>query len=57
MDDPRNEMYLQYVRMLSTLQPRVFIMENVPNMLLPAKGPVAALAADDIQSHATVAPF
>ena len=39
LDDPRNEMYLQYVRMLSTLQPRVFIMENVPNMLLHGQRP------------------
>jgi DNA (cytosine-5)-methyltransferase 1 len=38
LDDPRNDLYRQYVRMLTTLRPRVFIMENVPNMLLLAKG-------------------
>jgi DNA (cytosine-5)-methyltransferase 1 len=38
LDDPRNELYLQYVRTLTTLKPRVFLMENVPNMLLLAKG-------------------
>lgn len=38
LDDPRNELYLQYVRVLKALQPRVFLMENVPNMLLLAKG-------------------
>lgn len=38
LDDPRNELYLQYVRILRTLKPRVFLMENVPNMLLLAKG-------------------
>lgn len=38
LDDPRNDLYLQYVRILSTLKPRVFLMENVPNMLLLAKG-------------------
>ncbi|HET9895552.1 MAG TPA: DNA cytosine methyltransferase [Streptosporangiaceae bacterium] len=38
LDDPRNELYLQYVRVLRTVQPRVFLMENVPNMLLLAKG-------------------
>lgn len=38
LDDPRNELYLQYVRILTTLRPRVFLMENVPNMLLLAKG-------------------
>ena len=38
LDDPRNELYLQYVRILKTLRPRVFLMENVPNMLLLARG-------------------
>lgn len=38
LDDPRNELYLQYVRILNALRPRVFLMENVPNMLLLAKG-------------------
>lgn len=38
LDDPRNELYLQYVRILTILKPRVFLMENVPNMLLLAKG-------------------
>ncbi|MEV4271236.1 DNA cytosine methyltransferase [Micromonospora aurantiaca (nom. illeg.)] len=38
LDDPRNELYLQFIRVLTTLRPRVFIMENVPNMLLLAKG-------------------
>jgi DNA (cytosine-5)-methyltransferase 1 len=38
LDDPRNELYVQYVRILKTLRPRVFLMENVPNMLLLAKG-------------------
>jgi DNA (cytosine-5)-methyltransferase 1 len=26
LDDPRNELYLQYVRILKTLKPRVFLM-------------------------------
>lgn len=38
LDDPRNELYEQYIRVLTTLRPRVFLMENVPNMLLMAKG-------------------
>jgi DNA (cytosine-5)-methyltransferase 1 len=38
LDDPRNELYAQYVRLLKALTPKVFIMENVPNMLLLAKG-------------------
>ena len=38
LDDPRNELYLQYIRVLKLLRPKVFLMENVPNMLLLAKG-------------------
>ncbi|MEV0269703.1 DNA cytosine methyltransferase [Hamadaea sp. NPDC050747] len=38
LDDPRNELYLQFIRVLKTLRPRIFIMENVPNMLLLGKG-------------------
>ncbi|MET7549191.1 DNA cytosine methyltransferase [Streptomyces sp. NPDC005500] len=47
LDDPRNELYGEYVRVLKELRPRVFLMENVPNMLLLAKGRFkrAALAA------------
>jgi DNA (cytosine-5)-methyltransferase 1 len=38
LDDPRNELYRQYIRIVAALRPRVFVMENVPNMLLLAKG-------------------
>lgn len=38
LEDPRNELYLQYIRILTTLKPRMFLMENVPNMLLLGKG-------------------
>ncbi|WP_427175239.1 DNA cytosine methyltransferase [Arthrobacter sp. 92] len=38
LDDPRNELYLQYIRILKHIRPRVFLMENVPNMLLLDKG-------------------
>jgi DNA (cytosine-5)-methyltransferase 1 len=38
LDDPRNGLYREYVRIVETLQPRVFVMENVPNMLLLRKG-------------------
>jgi DNA (cytosine-5)-methyltransferase 1 len=38
MDDPRNQLYEQFVRVLVALSPRVFIMENVPNMLMMQGG-------------------
>lgn len=38
LDDERNELYLQYTRIVEKLRPRVFLMENVPNMVLLNKG-------------------
>lgn len=58
LDDPRNELYLQFIRVLTALRPRVFLMENVPNMLLMAKGrfkrEVLAAFRDAGYSNATV---
>lgn len=34
LDDIRNDLYLEYVRILRRLRPRVFLIENVPNILL-----------------------
>ena len=33
MDDPRNGLYKEYVRLLRGLQPKVFVMENVSGMV------------------------
>jgi DNA (cytosine-5)-methyltransferase 1 len=38
LDDERNELYKQYTRVVSTLRPRAFLMENVPNLALMNKG-------------------
>lgn len=38
VDDPRNSLYHEFVRVLTVLRPKVFLMENVPNMLLLAGG-------------------
>lgn len=38
LDDPRNLLHFQYLRVLRMLRPRVFLMENVPNMLTLAGG-------------------
>jgi len=38
LDDERNELYKQYCRVVETLRPRVFLMENVPNLALMNKG-------------------
>jgi len=33
VDDPRNRLYEEFVRVVQLLQPRAFVMENVPNMM------------------------
>ncbi len=33
LTDPRNQLFLQYTRLLNDLQPRVFVMENVAGMV------------------------
>lgn len=38
VDDPRNALYKQFVRVVQTVQPRVFVMENVPNMIMMKGG-------------------
>lgn len=38
LDDERNELYLQYTRIVESLKPKVFLMENVPNLALMNKG-------------------
>jgi DNA (cytosine-5)-methyltransferase 1 len=42
-DDPRNQLFRQYVRLLKGLQPRVFVMENVSGMV---KGKMKLIFAD-----------
>lgn len=38
LDDERNELYKQYARVVSDLRPRLFLMENVPNLAMMNKG-------------------
>ncbi|MGZ3140528.1 DNA cytosine methyltransferase [Lentzea chajnantorensis] len=38
IEDPRNQLYQQFIRVLADLRPSVFLMENVPNMLLIGGG-------------------
>lgn len=43
IDDPRNKLYKEYVRILSGLQPKAFVMENVSGMV---KGKMKLIFAD-----------
>lgn len=38
LDDPRNRLYEEFVRVVRLLQPRAFVMENVPNMVAMQNG-------------------
>jgi DNA (cytosine-5)-methyltransferase 1 len=38
LNDPRNRLYEEFVRVVRLLRPRAFVMENVPNMLAMQKG-------------------
>ena len=38
LDDERNTLYLEYLRVVRELRPRFFLMENVPNLVLLNKG-------------------
>lgn len=38
LDDERNELYKEYARVVAKLRPKVFLMENVPNLALMNKG-------------------
>lgn len=40
LDDPRNELFKEYVRMLGELQPKVFVMENVSGLVKGKMKPV-----------------
>ena len=45
MEDPRNALFLEFVRLLDGLQPRAFVMENVPGMV---KGKMKLVFAEAI---------
>ena len=38
LNDPRNQLYREYIDTLHTVRPAIFVMENVPNMLLLRNG-------------------
>lgn len=40
VNDPRNDLYIQYARFLSYYQPKMFVFENVPGILTAQKGSI-----------------
>lgn len=49
VDDPRNFLYVHYIRALMQVQPRFFILENVKGMLTLAKGEVFRQIKQDFE--------
>lgn len=39
-DDPRNELYLSYIKLVSEIKPKAFIIENVPGLVSLFKGQI-----------------
>lgn len=48
-DDQRNRLYQAFVRWVEVLQPRAFLMENVPNIFSFAEGRVLAAIVSDFE--------
>ncbi|WP_435245085.1 DNA cytosine methyltransferase [Streptomyces tendae] len=53
VDDPRNQLFRQYVRLIDHWQPKAFVMENVAGMV---KGPMRSLFAEILASLKEAGP-
>lgn len=47
LDDPRNILYKSFVRMVETIQPKAFVMENVPGLVRLFSGQVKEQVIED----------
>lgn len=50
IDDPRNILYKSFVRMVSDIKPKVFVMENVPGLVKLFKGKVKDQVIEDFSN-------
>lgn len=50
IDDPRNILYKSFVRMVSDIRPKVFVMENVPGLVKLFNGKVKNQVIEDFSS-------
>lgn len=48
--DPRNELFYEFVRVVTDLQPKAFVMENVRGLLSMQKGKVIQLMKDEFEN-------
>jgi DNA (cytosine-5)-methyltransferase 1 len=49
-DDPRNELFYEFVRVVKDLQPKAFVMENVRGLLSMNKGQVIKLMKEEFEN-------
>ena len=47
LDDPRNRLYLSYIRLVREIQPRAFVIENVPGLVGLFKGEIKDSIIDE----------
>lgn len=50
IDDPRNKLYKSFVEMVKNIQPKMFVMENVPGLLSMGKGAVRDQILEDFSN-------
>lgn len=51
IDDPRNALYKSFVEFVGDIQPKFFVMENVPGLVSMAKGAVKDAIIEDFESR------
>ena len=51
IDDPRNVLYKSFVEFVGDIQPKFFVMENVPGLVSMAKGAVKDAIIEDFESR------
>lgn len=50
IDDPRNELYKEFIRMVNGLKPQIIVMENVPGMMSYRNGEIVSEIIEDFDS-------
>lgn len=50
IDDPRNKLYKSFVRIVNEIQPKVFVMENVPGLIRLFNGQIGRQVLEDFSN-------
>ena len=49
LHDPRNKLYLSFIRIVQELQPKAFVIENVPGLVSLFKGAIKESILEEFQ--------